>query len=654
MHSGVDERNADLQIQAPHRTQANDNRETSKPSSNGQPSPVQNTQIQEDHMPTHEGGGHDSNALPPLAGNRHRPVVSDPSGFFEIHRAFHKHNARFNAHESGYVMSLTQPEDAINIPHPIQRLLETIDGIIQHVQQQLEPNDLISLTLLSASGLDFPVSTGIIKSSDLNLDLVLEHLMRVLNSNEEFVMDKNMELTITTISLPVGGADWGTSVFPTDIVSRSTSIVQIRNSDHLCCARALGAALGKLVECEYKAGQQPSGWMNELLIKHFWGPTKFHNYRSRDVPQRKFAEQFHALTGVPEGDCGFEQIAIFQEYLDQLGIGISVFSRPFYEFLVVRGDPQYTRNVYLYLIGDCHYHAIVRVPAFLHKSNWCHFCKIPYNQKHTHRCTRVCKACYTAYTNDQEPHLGVGIYCDVCSRTFKGKTCFELHKKSHVGKHSVCVAYGFCKLCKTYLNGAKAKRIHKCFTRKCPTCWVPIPTDKENDHKCYMQLIKPTPVDKTQPQGLDSEEDSESGDESDAHAGDEQTAKTAGKTPGKQGYHYITYDMETAMTDFHETGDMTATESILKVICVCANSFCDVCVDIQDDQHFCKSCMTKKTQVYFGCDSLQRFGSWLLHPRATGKSTTVFAHNMMGFDGILFLEYLYHNQIIPDVLMKGE
>ena len=85
-------------------------------------------------------------------------------------------------------------------------------------------------------------------------------------------------------------------------------VCEIKNKDELCCARAIVTIRGHV---KRQAGQQNTF-------------ENFREARGKNSQQVKEAKRLHKEAGVPEGPCGLEDIAKFQDYLGPRGYSIIV------------------------------------------------------------------------------------------------------------------------------------------------------------------------------------------------------------------------------------------------------------------------------------------------------------------------------------------
>ncbi|CAB4017783.1 Hypothetical predicted protein [Paramuricea clavata] len=131
-------------------------------------------------------------------------------------------------------------------------------------------------------------------------------------------------------------------------------IVQIKNKDDLCCARAIIVAKAKLdKDPQYKSIVTPRGTL-----------------------QTHLAHQLHESAGVPLGSCGIPEVKKFQTALP--GYQLNVISKEHLNALIYTG-PEAEKHLYLYH-HDNHYDVITSMPAFLARKQYCHKCKKGYDK----------------------------------------------------------------------------------------------------------------------------------------------------------------------------------------------------------------------------------------------------------------------------------
>ena len=244
-------------------------------------------------------------------------------------------------------------------------------------------------------------------------------------------------------------------------ILKKQSILEIKNTDNLCLARAL-------VTVKARVDENPR-------YKRILKGTEY---------QRYLAHQLHEAAGVPKGTCGREEIWKFQHHLYKQGYQIKVFEG-------LRGALLFNENEFkdapeklcLLQIGH-HFHGVTKVPALLNKGYYCHECDRGFNVEDAehHNCTRQnCDLCLRkqskckAFKEKQPPN----IHCKDCNRWFRGPDCFAAHQRSVCAKFKKCAD-----CCKVYKVNKKKK--HTCDEYMCSNCKENVPAN----HQCYIQPIK--------------------------------------------------------------------------------------------------------------------------------------------------------------------
>ena len=119
---------------------------------------------------------------------------------------------------------------------------------------------------------------------------------------------------------------------------------------------------------------------------------EWNSIRQGRKEQRLLAQQLHQKAGVPEGLCGISEVNKFQNVIDNYQI--IVLSAKHFNAIVYKG-PRREKQIYLYH-SENHFDFITSVSSFLGRSYWCLECMKAYNAKEKHRCSKVCKCCFTA------------------------------------------------------------------------------------------------------------------------------------------------------------------------------------------------------------------------------------------------------------------
>ncbi|KAL9979847.1 hypothetical protein ACROYT_G017567 [Oculina patagonica] len=128
---------------------------------------------------------------------------------------------------------------------------------------------------------------------------VLQQLSDMLNSNEHFTMDDAFNMNISHVRDPGTGGTSRAIKLGLDpiqkILKDKKCVVQIKNTDNLCCARALVTAQA----------------YRDFGSDH----PRYKGLKNGQREQTEAAQELHRRAGVPEGPCGLDEITLFQSHL---------------------------------------------------------------------------------------------------------------------------------------------------------------------------------------------------------------------------------------------------------------------------------------------------------------------------------------------------
>ena len=238
------------------------------------------------------------------------------------------------------------------------------------------------------------------------------------------------------------------------------SILEIKNADNLCLARAL-------VTVKARVDENPQ-------YKRILKGTEY---------QRYLAHQLHEKAGVPKGTCGREEIWKFQKFLAPQGYQIKVFEGQRGVLLFNEKEfKEAPKKLCLLQVGS-HFHGVTKVPALLNTNYYCHECDKGFNTEDAehHNCARqncdLCRRTQSQCKAFKEKHPA-NLECKNCNRWFRGPDCFAAHQRS------VCASYKKClDCCKVYKVDKKKK--HVCGVYVCSNC----KTNVLANHQCYIQSM---------------------------------------------------------------------------------------------------------------------------------------------------------------------
>ena len=313
------------------------------------------------------------------------------------------------------------------------------------------------------------------------VESMLQHLARMLNSNEQFEVNDSFQLAFVHVRDGPRGGGRPRRLKPghrSMVVLREMkrTVVRIpRTRENTCCARAIVTARAKV--------ENHPKWRAFL--------------RGRPI-QGLEAERLHELAGVPRGKCGDAELKCFAAHPSM------------YDYMIVVVDADRCFETFVYGFGHKrlallhekgHYDTITSLPGFFGTVYVCAHCFKGYNHQGQHRCLRNenhCGACLQEGCPDharaRSTYGSTTRTCDQCFRSFYGDVCFENHMgRSYDGKPigpekpAVCIVRRKCKECLKLLRGGKEIKEHVCGHATCPSCkdYVEI-----EDHRCFLQVAK--------------------------------------------------------------------------------------------------------------------------------------------------------------------
>ena len=392
---------------------------------------------------------------------------------------------------------LRDPEDTDDMGVAIVKALE--EAARQHLQKiGARPEDKVFLAL-TPNGFEhtyqtvaFPVHE--FRAGSTQLEELMRKLAGKLNSNESFHPEDGFQLDITLLR-PMGtGSGHGKRLNPGRMgvaMSRNVkkSIVEIRNQDELCCARAI---VTMKALAEWKAakkreeGNEVPALLQTLRTEEREARKDYETLRDTRKTSKKtlqlqtsLAQQLHLMAGVPKGPCGRDELEKFQTYLAaqdppfQLKVFCDLVKKPLYTGpLKVDED-----HILCLLKSRNHFDGISSLPGFMNTSYYCHQCNRAYNTDDPahHPCQgQKCRACGGHQCPDR--FKKTTLPCADCHGLFRGPSCLDHHKLSEY-----CAKFLTCPTCCARFNREKE---HACFEAKCPSCGE---MEDLTEHQCYIQ-----------------------------------------------------------------------------------------------------------------------------------------------------------------------
>ena len=411
---------------------------------------------------------------------------------FRLESAGRRRRWRDTVDHAQFHAILEQPREARPGDNLGVQLMEALYTAIRgQIAADARPHDLLHFALHAHGSTHAFRSTNIQVSDfmdrDRYLDELLDTLAGKLNSNEEFHPDRGLQIDVVLVRMPTPGSrprkyNVGLRAMEKDS-KRKQSIIQIKNRDNLCCARAI-------VTMRAHCHRNDPGH----IPKNEW------NTLSRGLPRQKTrAEELHRAAGVPEGPCGLPELAKFQRYLSTLDppYQLKVLSRQHPFFLIFRG-PDAPHTIIL-LKSEHHYEGCTFITGFVNKSYWCPECDRGFNTDdaahHPYEGT-TCRAC-----NRNQPHpcpdynrfAKPSLPCNKCHLSFYRPNCLGFHLGSKTcGKTVKCLS------CRAVYRVEKKHR-HLCGWEECYSCGFDVPIA---EHKCVIQPpFQPPPLQQRNAEG---------------------------------------------------------------------------------------------------------------------------------------------------------
>ncbi|KAL9960272.1 hypothetical protein ACROYT_G033710 [Oculina patagonica] len=431
------------------------------------------------------------------------------------------------------------------------------------------------------------------RDNNLPAQEVLQQITNMLNSNENFTMDDTFNMNISHVRDPGTGStsrDIKLGLDPIEkILKEKKAVVQIKNTDDLCCARALVTA-----QAYRNFGSQH---------------PRYRGLKKGGQEQTEAARDLHRAAGVPEGPCGLDQITLFQSHLRDYQI-VVVSVQHGYQIIYKGPEKPETKRLVLIKHGE-HYHTCNSLKGFFGRSYYCLRCETGYDSTSRHNCPGTkCFACHQTNCTDYRRGGTADFPCVDCRRSFFGERCHQLHKARQSGngkpaeygkRNSVCHTHKKCIDCRKIYSGYEIKNGHRCGFNECPSC------KKYHDlrtHKCFIQ----------NPEKIAEER--------------RRRKRRRDGTPSTPAERdppiFVSWDAEAMQEDGQHV----------------PNLICAMTSDTETEYQFeGESCVVE-------------FLTWLRR-LAEENDIIAVAHNFKGYDSYFILEELYRQAVCPDQVVNG-
>jgi hypothetical protein len=128
--------------------------------------------------------------------------INHPDQYYTITKENGKKMPRFNSESNEYRVTFNEL-NVQRVPDILKTLQNLFDSVLTDVTKGMQEEDLVQVTL-ECPDLDFPIRLPFMQMNQLTSELLAE-IERVLQSNEQFVLDHYVQLNITHVSLPKDG-----------------------------------------------------------------------------------------------------------------------------------------------------------------------------------------------------------------------------------------------------------------------------------------------------------------------------------------------------------------------------------------------------------------------------------------------------------------
>ena len=382
------------------------------------------------------------------------PKRMKPEDYFTIKSAKQVNVRKFKTTGTDYTVQF-MPLNIHGVSNVILSLNRAFKHLFDRLTSDMAPHDQVHL-ILNSHQLDRPISLPFLPRDRLTPERFLAAVERVVQSNDQFTLDDSVNVNVVHVEMPHGGAGKRRDVVNLQAyLNKKRCLIQIKNNDELCCARAIVVAKAKLDnDPQYTS-----------IVNH------------RGTLQARLAHELHEQAGVPLGPCGIEEIKKFQAVLP--GYQLNVVSKEHLNIMIYSG-PETDKCLYLYH-HDNYYDVITSMPAFLARKQYCHKCKKGYDKITDHPCGDLCKLCHI-----QNCPIVQWKHCQDCNRFFKSDECFVRHKDATGQKKALCTSLTKCQRCRRVITRASIND-HHCGLVRCTVCQKYV---KPENHQCYMQPIE--------------------------------------------------------------------------------------------------------------------------------------------------------------------
>jgi hypothetical protein len=373
---------------------------------------------------------------------------------YTLERSESKVNTKFGIASEVFSVEQTDKMSPEDLAFMLDDVLESVSD-----EQSIGPNDLVRLIYRGSAddGSTISVSTG-----SNNWASASDALMDKVNSAVQSAQTAkiNGRIEVQAISMPSGGGY--KAIRKLEDFAKKKCVIQIKNKDKLCMARAIIVSLAAQHKVDILAkicGEN----LSSLRLKYITTGRQL---------QTEYAVELHRKCGLAEVECGLDHCKQFE-----LILGIRVIIRKVDAMLsvVYKGNRDINTTTYAYLMmTNQHYDAVSSIHGLLGKRKYCHSCDKAYDKDDEHKCESIrCSTCRSCRRPNCDSLNGERKWsaCEECFRKFPTKDCYEHHKKVNRAGNSSCkTIWKCCKCNKIRLWVNENPETHVCGHEWCTNC----------------------------------------------------------------------------------------------------------------------------------------------------------------------------------------
>lgn len=292
------------------------------------------------------------------------------------------------------------------------------------IQNKVPLHHYVTFTLQSDQ-FTHPAQSGKFEVEEISLGTQrIEDYMTVLanqlNSNEAFQPGSTFQADLTVIQCTKKGGKGKFTLGKraiSDVTRQKRSVIEIKNIDTLCCARAIFVTKAWLHKDDSRDAK-----------RHYYKVTH------REAYQARMARKLHEDAGVRLGPCGHEAPEKCQAYLSP-DYQLKVMAMSFPYMVTYQGPP--APLIIRLLQFEDHYHGCRSNMGFLERSYFCDECNRGYSNddfRH-HPCEgRLCPACKQ---KECGPKRGSpSLSCETCHQSSTMRRVYNIIEPTKFARNS--------------------------------------------------------------------------------------------------------------------------------------------------------------------------------------------------------------------------